>query len=181
MVRRRRGLRARSPLDKLSRSSLKRPREGRRQSHEHWKCFQGNVGETAEIQGGAHMDVYERIPSWTELNWTEPIVETGSTVVSFHQKLACIDMRLQIVCIAHCHWVVTVYWLSKAVGRGVSVILYVLFNQIHQERSWTENMANDTLKEIVIRAGEFASNVLVSCKHNYEMWISLLVTVLICW
>ena len=43
------------------RSSLKRTREGHRQSDEHWNRFEGNVGETSERQGGAHVGFSERI------------------------------------------------------------------------------------------------------------------------
>ena len=34
---------------------LERTREGHRQSDEHWNCFKGNIRETSERQGGAHM------------------------------------------------------------------------------------------------------------------------------
>ena len=37
------------------RSSFERTREGHRQSDEHWNRFKGNVGETSERRGGAHM------------------------------------------------------------------------------------------------------------------------------
>ena len=50
---------------------LERTREGHRQSDEHWNCFKGNIGETSERWGGAHMGFSERIDiisSWTELN-----------------------------------------------------------------------------------------------------------------
>ena len=30
-------------------------------SDEHWNCFKGNVGETSERRGGAHMGFSERI------------------------------------------------------------------------------------------------------------------------
>ena len=42
---------------------LERMREGHRQSDEHWDCFKGNVGKTAERQGGAHtfMGFFEHI------------------------------------------------------------------------------------------------------------------------
>ena len=43
------------------RSSLKGRDEGHRQSDEHWKRFKGNVGETSEGWGGAHMGFSERI------------------------------------------------------------------------------------------------------------------------
>ena len=45
------------------RSSLKglAAREGHRQSDEYWNCFKGNVGETSERRGGAHMGFSERI------------------------------------------------------------------------------------------------------------------------
>ena len=43
------------------RSSLKRTREGHRQSDEHWNCFKGNVGEPSERRGGTHMGFSERI------------------------------------------------------------------------------------------------------------------------
>ena len=36
--------------------SSQRPVQGRRQSEEHWNRFIGNVGETSERRGGAHMD-----------------------------------------------------------------------------------------------------------------------------
>ena len=35
--------------------------EGHRQSDEHWNYFKGNVGETSERLGGAHMGLSERI------------------------------------------------------------------------------------------------------------------------
>ena len=53
-------------------SSLK-GQEGHQQSNEHWKCFKGNVGETSERWGGAHMGFSERIDiilNWTELMWS---------------------------------------------------------------------------------------------------------------
>ena len=34
---------------------LERTREGHRQSDEHWNRFKGDVGETSERRGGAHM------------------------------------------------------------------------------------------------------------------------------
>ena len=34
---------------------------GHRQSIEHWNCFKGDVGETSERRGGAHMGFSERI------------------------------------------------------------------------------------------------------------------------
>ena len=40
-----------------------------RQSDEHWNRFKGNVGETSERWGGAHMGLSEHID--TILNWTE--------------------------------------------------------------------------------------------------------------
>ena len=43
------------------RSSLKRTREGHCQSEEHWNRLKGNVGETSERRGGAHMSFSERI------------------------------------------------------------------------------------------------------------------------
>ena len=49
--------------------SLERTREGHRQSDEHWNRFKGNVGETSERRGGAHMGFSERIDTArTELN-----------------------------------------------------------------------------------------------------------------
>ena len=42
------------------RSSLKRTREGHRQSDGHWNHFKGNVGDTSETRGGAHMDFSKR-------------------------------------------------------------------------------------------------------------------------
>ena len=36
-------------------------REGHRPSDEHWNGFKGNVGETSERRGGAHMGFSERI------------------------------------------------------------------------------------------------------------------------
>ena len=48
---------------------LKRTRECHRQSDEHWNRFKGNVGETSERRGGAHLDVSERIE--TLLNFTQ--------------------------------------------------------------------------------------------------------------
>ena len=36
------------------RSSFKRTREGHRQSDEHWNCFKGKDGESAERRGVAH-------------------------------------------------------------------------------------------------------------------------------
>ena len=43
------------------RSSFRETREGYRQSDEHWNRFKGNVGETSERQGGAHMGFSECI------------------------------------------------------------------------------------------------------------------------
>ena len=40
---------------------LERTREGHRQSDEHWNRFKGNVGETSERRGGAHMGFSEHI------------------------------------------------------------------------------------------------------------------------
>ena len=34
---------------------------GHRQSDEHWNRFKGNVGETSERRGGAHIGFSERI------------------------------------------------------------------------------------------------------------------------
>ena len=51
------------------RSSFERTREGHRQSDEHWNHFKGNVGDTSERRGGAHMGFSERID--TILNCTE--------------------------------------------------------------------------------------------------------------
>ena len=51
-------------------SSLK-GREGHRQSDKRWNHFKGNVGETCERRGGAHVGFSERIHAvlnWTELN-----------------------------------------------------------------------------------------------------------------
>ena len=51
---------------------LKRRSDGHRQSDEHCDCFKGNVGETSERLGGAHMFFSSAsIPSlnWTDLNW----------------------------------------------------------------------------------------------------------------
>ena len=45
---------------------LERTRECHRQSDEHWNCFKGDVGETSERRGGAHMGFSERI--YTILN-----------------------------------------------------------------------------------------------------------------
>ena len=36
---------------------LERTREGHHQSDEHWNRFKGNVGETSERRGGAHMGI----------------------------------------------------------------------------------------------------------------------------
>ena len=43
------------------RSSFERKREGHRQSDEHWNRFKGDVGETSERRGEAHMGFSERI------------------------------------------------------------------------------------------------------------------------
>ena len=51
----RRGERKRSTI------FLKRMKECHRQSGEHWNCFKGNIGETFERRGGAHMDFFERL------------------------------------------------------------------------------------------------------------------------
>ena len=40
---------------------LERTRKGHHQSGERWNRFKGNVGETSERRGGAHMDFSERI------------------------------------------------------------------------------------------------------------------------
>ena len=40
---------------------LKSMREGHRQSDEHWNHFKGNVEETSERRGGAHMRFSECI------------------------------------------------------------------------------------------------------------------------
>ena len=34
---------------------LQRTREGHHRSDEHWNRFEGDIGETSERQGGAHM------------------------------------------------------------------------------------------------------------------------------
>ena len=43
------------------RPSLKRTREGHRQSDEHWNCFKGNGGKTSEKLCGTDMDFSECI------------------------------------------------------------------------------------------------------------------------
>ena len=48
---------------------LERTTQGHRQSDQHWNRFKGNVGETSEGRGGAHMGFSERIN--TTLNWTK--------------------------------------------------------------------------------------------------------------
>ena len=40
---------------------LERTREGHRQSDKNWNRFNGDVGETSERRGGAHMGFSERI------------------------------------------------------------------------------------------------------------------------
>ena len=48
--------------------------KGHYYSDQHWNCFKGNVGETSERQGGAHMGFPERtdtILNWAEWNWTQ--------------------------------------------------------------------------------------------------------------
>ena len=60
---------------------LEGTREGQRQSDQHWNCFKGNIEETQESRGGAHMDLPERIYTilnWTELNSTESKHTRGS-------------------------------------------------------------------------------------------------------
>ena len=54
-VEERRGKRMRSMV------FFERTRGGHRQSEEHRNCFKGNIGETSEKRGGAHMDFSERI------------------------------------------------------------------------------------------------------------------------
>ena len=48
---------------------LERTRDGHRESDDHWNRFKGDVGETSERRGGAHMDFSESMD--TILNWTE--------------------------------------------------------------------------------------------------------------
>ena len=43
----------------LRAQSLERTREGHRESDEHWNRFKGDVAETSERRGGAHMDFSE--------------------------------------------------------------------------------------------------------------------------
>ena len=50
-------------LRKLHTISLEMTRDGDRQSDEHMDCSKGNVGETSERRGGAHMGFSERIDS----------------------------------------------------------------------------------------------------------------------
>ena len=40
---------------RLGRSEVLGMRKGHRQSDQHWNCFNGNIGETPERWGGAHM------------------------------------------------------------------------------------------------------------------------------
>ena len=40
---------------------LERMKDGRRRSDEHWNRFKGNVGETSERRGGAHLGFSVRI------------------------------------------------------------------------------------------------------------------------
>ena len=47
--------------DALKEETLERTREGHRQSDEHWNRFKGNVEETSERLGGAHIGFSERI------------------------------------------------------------------------------------------------------------------------
>ena len=55
---------------------LEMTRDGHGQSDEHTDCSKGNVGETSERRGGAHMGFSERIDSilnWTELAVKQPV------------------------------------------------------------------------------------------------------------
>ena len=45
-----------------------RAREGHRQTDEHWNRFKGNVGETSEREGGAHMCFPEHVDTILNLN-----------------------------------------------------------------------------------------------------------------
>ena len=53
----------------VERGFLERTRAGHRESDEHWIGFKGDVGETSERCGGAHMDFFESMD--TILNRTE--------------------------------------------------------------------------------------------------------------
>ena len=55
-------------------------RKGHRQSDQHWNGFKGNIGETLERRGGAHMGFPERID--TILNWTELNSNDTTTLIS---------------------------------------------------------------------------------------------------
>ena len=50
------------------RSSLKVRERVHRQSDEHWNRFKGDIGETSERRGGAHIGFSERIDTNLELN-----------------------------------------------------------------------------------------------------------------
>ena len=74
--------------------TLRKKKKGHFQSNQHWNCLKGNTGETPERRGGVHnMGFPEHIiiwiPSWTELNWTEPVRDARVkrwTVLAFHDK-----------------------------------------------------------------------------------------------
>ena len=55
-------------------------REGHRRSDEHWNHFKGNVGETSERWGVAHMGFFERID--TILNRNELNFVNGETLAT---------------------------------------------------------------------------------------------------
>ena len=68
---------------------LERMRESHHQSDKHLNCFKGNVAETSEKWGGAHMGFSEHID--TILNWTE--LKTNDRAVRLERK-----RPLQVAC-----------------------------------------------------------------------------------
>ena len=74
-------------------------REGHRQSDEHWNRLKGNVGETSERRGGAHMGFSERIYAilkWTELEFLVVRTEDSNAYnctrgLSEHRERVCTE------------------------------------------------------------------------------------------
>ena len=73
---------------KVEERGVERMKEGHCQSDEHWNCFKGNVGETSERHGEAHVGFSERTD--TILNWTEGFsVYSVKTTYTFTASLWC--------------------------------------------------------------------------------------------
>ena len=67
---------------------LERRKEGHRQSDEHWNRFKGDVGETSERRGGAHMGFIEGI---------DTILKRNGTGLDLAGK-ACLVLGAQLLC-----------------------------------------------------------------------------------